>query len=135
MDCGSGGHGQRPLRPIIDDRDNHNLANPAGATSHSFPPNASTSESNLYRTPGSSRESSPATGTNTRCNITTEGDAGTPHTLPSTLSPNLSVLSQTSRGEESEAGAGEPVIEARQPRLAAQQQRDLMKSLLRKDLL
>ena len=115
--------------------DNHSLVNPAGATGHSFPPDTSTSESNLYRTPGSSRKSSPATGTSTRCNITTEGDTGAPHTLPLTLSPNLSVLSQTSWGEESEAGAGEPATEARQPRAAAVLQQGLMRSLLNDDLL
>ena len=64
-----------------------------------------------------------------------EGDTGTPYTIPASLSPNLSVLSQTSRGEESEAGAGEPVIEARQPRAAAVRQRALMRSLLNNDLL
>ena len=102
-----------------DDEDNHSLVNLAGATGHSFPPDASTSESNLHHTSGSSRESSPTIGTTEQCNVTTEGDTGTPYTLPSSLSPNLSVLSQTSRGEESEAGVGEPATKARQPRAAA----------------
>ena len=105
------------------------------AEERSISHDTSHSESTFHRTLGSSRESSPATGTNTRCNITTEGDTGTPHMLPSTLSPNLTVLTQTSRGEESEAGAGEPVNISRQPQRAAQQQRDLMKSLLREVLL
>ena len=107
----------------------------AGTKERSIPQDTSHSESTFHRTPGSSRESSPATGTNNRCNINTPSNTGTPHTLPSTLSPNLSVLSQTSRGEESEAGAGEPVIRARQPRRDAQQQRNLMESLLREDLI
>ena len=88
----------------------------ADAEERSIPHDVSHYESTFHRTPGSSRESSPATGTNTRCNITTEDDAGTPHMLPSTISPNLSVLLQTSQGEESEAGAGEPVIRSRQQR-------------------
>ena len=117
------------------DKDNHSLVNPAGATGHSFPPDASTSESNLHHTSGSSRESSPTIGTTEQCNVTTEGDTGTPYTLPSPLSPNLSVLSQTSRGEESEAGAGEPATETRQLRAAALHQRRLMESLLNDDLL
>ena len=117
------------------DEDNHSLVSPAGATGHNFPPDASTSESNLYRTPGSSRASCPPIGTTEQCSITTEGETGTPHTLPSTLSPSLSVLSQTSWGEESEAEAGEPVIRARQPRAAAVRQRGLMRNLLNDDLI
>ena len=118
-----------------DNNNNHSLVSPAGAMGHNFPPDESTSESNLYRTLGSSRASCPPIGTTEQCNITTEGETGTPHTLPSTFSPNLSVLSQTSWGEESEAGAGEPVIRARQPRAAAVRQRGLMRSLLNDDLL
>ena len=115
--------------------DNHSLVSPAGATGHSFPPDASTSESNLHHASGSSRASSPTIGTTEQCNVTMEGDTGTPHTLPSSLSPNLSVLYQTSWGEESEAGAGEPATETRQPRAAAVRQRGLMRSLLNDDLL
>ena len=117
------------------DVENHNLVSPAGATGHSFPPDASTSESNLYRASGSSRASCPPIGTTEQSNVTTEGDARTPYTLSSSLSPNLSVLSQTSRGEESEAREGEPVIEGKQPRAAAVRQRGLMRSLLNDDLL
>ena len=117
------------------DEDNHSLVSPAGGTGHSLPPDASTSESNLYRMSGSSRASCPPIGTSEQCNITIEGEAGTPHTLFSTLSPNLSVSSQTLWGEESEAAAGEPVIKARQPRAAAVHQRGLMRSLLNDDLL
>ena len=51
------------------------------------------------------------------------------------LSPNLPVSTQASRGEERDAGAGEPVTQVRQPRRAAQQQRNLMESLIQEDLL
>ena len=100
----------------------------AGAEGRSIPHGASPPESTLPRTSGSSRVSCPSIGT-------TEGEAGTPHTLPSTLSPNLPVLSQISRGEESEAGAGEPATNKRQRRAAAMRQRGLMRSLLNDDLL
>ena len=101
----------------------------------SIPHGASHSESTSLRTPGSSRESSPATGTNTRCNITTEGDTGTSHTPSLPPSPTSSVEQQPSTSEGREAGAGEPVTEIRQPRRAALRQRKLMKSLLHDDLL
>ena len=107
----------------------------ADAEERSIPHDASHSESAFHRTPGSSRESSPATGTNTRCNITTEGDAGTPNTLSLPPSPTSSVDQQPYTSEGRGVGAGEPVIRSRQPRRAAQQQRDLMKSLVREDLL
>ena len=107
----------------------------ADAEERRIPHNASHSESTFHRTLGSSRESSPATGTDTRCNITTEGDAGTPNTLSLPPSPTSSVDQQPSMSEGRDAGAGEPVIRSRQPRRAAQQQRDLMKSLLHEDLL
>ena len=107
----------------------------ADAREWSIPHDASHSESTFHHTPGSSQESSPATGTNNRCNISTPSNTGTPNTLSLPLSPNLSVLSQTSQGEERDAGAGEPVNRARQPRRAAQQQRNLMESLLREDLI
>ena len=93
------------------------------------------SESTFHHTPGSSRGSSPATGTDTRRNITTEGDAGTPNTLSLPPSPSSSVDQQPSTSEGRDVGVGELVIRLRQPRRAAQQQRDLMKSLLREDLL
>ena len=54
-----------------DDEENHNLVSPAGTTGHSFPPDESTSESNLYRASGSSRASCPPIGTTEQCNITT----------------------------------------------------------------
>ena len=75
-----------------DDEENHNLVSPAGTTGHSFPPEASTSESTLHHTSGSSRASCPPIGTTEQYNVTTEGDTGTLYTLPSSLSPNLSVL-------------------------------------------
>ena len=107
----------------------------ADAEGRSIPHGASPSESTSTRTSGSSRASSPTIGTTEQSNVTMEGEAGTSHTLPSTLSPNLPVLSQTSRGEESEAGAGEPATDKRQPRAAAMRQRGLMRSLLNNDLL
>ena len=64
---------------------------------------------------GSSRESSPTIGTTKRCNITTEGDAGAPHMLFLPPSPISSVTYQPSMGGGSEAGAGEPATESRQP--------------------
>ena len=100
----------------------------AGAEGRSILHGESPPESTLPCTSGSSRASCPSIST-------TEGEAGTPHTLPSTLSPNLPVLSQTSRGEEGEAGAGEPAIDERQPRAAAMRQRGLMQSLLNDNLL
>ena len=114
-----------------DSDERRNLTSPAGALGHNLPPDASPT----CRTSGSSRVSCPPVGTTEQCNVTTEGDTGTPYMLPSPLSPNQSVQTQTSQGEESEAGAGEPIIRARQPRRAAQQQRNLMESLLREDLL
>ena len=94
---------------------------------------ASPPESALHHTSGSSRESSPTISTTEQCNVTTERDAGIPHMLPLPPSPNSSVTHQTSVGEGSEAGAGEPATELRQPRAAALRQHRLMKSLLNND--
>ena len=107
----------------------------ADAEGRSIPHGASPLESTLHHTSGSSRASSPTIGTTEQCSVTTEGDAGTPHTLPLPPSQNSSVAHQTSMGEGSEAGAGEPATELRQPRAAALRQRRLMKSLLNDDLL
>ena len=107
----------------------------ADAGGRSIPHAASPPESTLDYTSGSSRASSPTIGTTEQCNATTEGDAGTPHTLPLPPSPNSSVTHQTSMGEVSEAGAGEPATGLRQSRAAALRQRRLMKSLLNDDLL
>ena len=115
-----------------DSEERRNLTSPAGASGHNLPPDTSLT---LHRTSGSSRASFPPVGTTEQCSITTEGDTETPYMLPSSPSPNLSVLSQTSRGEESEAGAGEPVNRARQPRAAVVRQRGLMQILLNDDLL
>ena len=54
----------------------------ADAEERSIAHGASHSESTSLRTPGSSRESSPATGTNTRCNIPTDGGTGLPTRFP-----------------------------------------------------
>ena len=78
----------------------------ADAEERSIPHDASHSESTFHRTPGSSRESSTATGTDTRCNINTEGDAGTPNTLSLPPSPTSSVDQQPSTSEGRDAGGG-----------------------------
>ena len=54
----------------------------ADAEGRSILHGASHLESTLHRTLGSSRESSPTIGTTEQCDVTTEGDTGTPHTLP-----------------------------------------------------
>ena len=107
----------------------------AYAEVRSIPHGTSHSESTSLHAPGCSQESSPATGTNTRCNIITEGDTGTSHTLSLPPSPTSSVERQPSTSEGRDVGAGEPVTESRQPRRAALHQRKLMKSLLYDDLL
>ena len=90
----------------------------------SIPHGASHAESTFHHMPGSSRESSPTIGTTTRCDITTEGDAGTSHTPSLPPSPTSSVKHQPSTGEGRKAGAGEPVTGLRrQPRRAALRQR------------
>ena len=131
-----------------DQEDNHSLVDStseaggqgspiqtADAEGRSIPHGTSPSESTSIHTSGSSRASSPTIGTTEQCNVTTEGDVGTPHTLPLPPSPNSSVTHQTSMGEGSEVGAGEPAIGLRQPRAAALRQRRLMESLLNDDLL
>ena len=107
----------------------------ADAEERTIPHCASHVESTFHHTPGSSRESSPTIGTTTRCDITTEGDAGTSHTPSLPPSPTSSVKYQHSTGEGREAGAGEPVTGLRQPRRAALRQRELMKSLHHYNLL
>ena len=107
-----------------DDEDNHSLVDStseaggqgsptktADAEGRSIPRGASYLESTLHLTSGSSRESSSTICTTEQCDITTEGDTGIPHTLPLPPSPNSSVTHQTSMGEESEAGEGEPATE------------------------
>ena len=101
----------------------------------SIPHGSSHAESTSLRTLGSSRDSSPTIGKTKQCDITTEGDAGTPHMLPLPPSPTSSVTYQPSMGEGSEAGAGEPATESRQPLQAALRQREPMESLLNDDLL
>ena len=86
----------------------------ADAEERSIPHDTSHSESTFHRTLGSSRESSPATGTNTRCNITTEGDTGTPqHALPQLSHQISTVLSANfygvRRGKSGSGGASEHI--------------------------
>ena len=78
----------------------------ADAEEWSIPHGASHAESTSLRTPGSFRESSPATGTNTRCNITTEGDTGTSHTPSLPPSPTSSVEQQPQRVRGGTRGQG-----------------------------
>ena len=125
----------RPVDSISEAGGQGSPTTTADAEERSIPHGASHSESTLLHTPGSSRESSPAIGTNTRCNITTEGDTGTSHTLSLPPSPTSSVEQQPSTSEGRDAGAWELVTESRQPRQAALRQRKLMKSLLHDDLL
>ena len=125
----------RPVDSTFKAGDQGSSTTTADAEERSIPHGASHSESTSLRTPGSSRESSPATGTNTRCNITIEGDNGTSHTPSLPPSPTSSVEQQPSTSEGRDAGAGEPVTESRQLRRAALRQRKLMKSLLHDDLL
>ena len=82
----------------------------------SIPHDASLTESTSHHTPGSSRESGPTIGTTPWCNITTEGDTGTPCTPSLPSSPTTAVELQPPASEGREAGAGEPVTESRQPR-------------------
>ena len=134
-----------------DDDNDDNTYNPVDSTSEagglgsptttadteerSIPHDVSLTESTSYRTPGSSRESSPTIGTTARCNITTEGEAGTPCTPSLPPSPTPSVELQPSASEGREREAGEPVTESRQPRQAVLRQRELLRSLIDDDLL
>ena len=92
-------------------------------------------ESTSYRTPGSSRESSPTIGTTARCNIPTEGETGTLYAPSRPPSPTTPVELQPSASEGREAEAGEPVTESRQPRRAALRQHELLWSLINDDLI
>ena len=82
----------------------------ADAEGRSIPHGASYLESTLHHASGRSRESSPTIGTTKQCDITTEGDAGTPHTLPLPPSPSSSVTYQPSmeRGVNRERGSQRP---------------------------
>ena len=154
LDCHQeDGEIQQRLRDDNDGNDNNddNSSSPVDSTSEaggqgsptttaeaeewSIPHGTSQAKSTSFRTPGSSRESSPATGTNTQCNITTECDTGTSHTHSLPPSPTSSVEQQPSTSEGRDAGVGEPVTRSRQPRRAALRQREIMKSLLHDNLL
>ena len=101
----------------------------ASAQDGSFPHDASSTESTYHRTSGISRESGLANGTTSRCNNNT----GSPNTPSLSLPPYLLVPMQASRGEERDAGMGEPSTQRRQPQLAAQHQHDLMEKLIQED--
>ena len=102
----------------------------ADAQERSFPLDASSTESTSHRTSGSSREGGLANSTTSRC---TNDEAGSPNTHSPSLPPYLSVSTQASWGEERDAGMGEPSTQCRQPRRAAQQQRNLMRRLIQED--
>ena len=102
----------------------------ADAQERSFPHDASSSGSKLlHRTSGSSRESGLATGTTTGCNLNASSSSASSPSFP----PYLLVPLHASRGEERDAGTGEPSTQRRQPRRAAQCQRDLIGKLIRED--
>ena len=88
-----------------------------------------------HRTPGSSQASCSTTGTTPRCNITTEGDTGPPYMPYLPLTPTTAVELQHLSSEWSEAGAEEPSSEPRQPRQAALRHRELLRSLIKDDLI
>ena len=101
----------------------------AGSQGGSFLPDMPSHESTYLHTLGSSRESGLANGTTRRCN----SNAASPNITSPSLLP--SVLKQTSTGEERDAGMGETSTSWRQPRHAAQRQRELLKQLLQEDQL
>ena len=104
----------------------------ADAQERSFPLDASSLGSTLlHRTSGSSRESGLATGTTTGCNT----HAASPTTTSPSLPPYNLVHTQTSEGEERDAGQGEASISQRQPRRTALRQRELLKQHLQEDQL
>ena len=97
----------------------------ADAQDRSFLHSASSTESS-HRTSGSSQESSLANGTTSRCNQ----NASSPNASSPSLPPYHLVPMQASWGEKRDAGMGEPSTQRRQPRRAAQRQRDLMEKLI-----
>ena len=104
----------------------------ADTQEQSFPLDASSSGStSLHRTSGCSRESGLATGTTTGCNT----NAASPTTTSQSLPPYNLVHTQTSEGEERDAGQGEASTSQRQPRRSALRQRELLKQLLQEDQL
>ena len=107
----------------------------ADAEEWSIPYDASLRESTSHRMPGSSQASWTTTGTTSWCNITTEGDTGTPYTSSRPPLPTTPAELQPSANEGREAEAGEPGTDSRQPRRAALRQRELLWSLLNDDLI
>ena len=107
----------------------------ADAEERSIPRDASLLESTSHRTPGSSQASCLTTGTTAWCNITTEGETGTPYMPSLPPSPTTPVELQHSVSEGREAETEEPASEPRQPRRAALRQRELLQSLINDDLI
>ena len=104
---------------------------PAGAQGGSFLPDMPSHESTYLPTSGSSRASGLANGTKRRCNLNMASPTPTSLSLP----PHNLVYAQASQGEERDAGWGEASTSQRQPRRAAQKQRELLKHLLQEDQL
>ena len=88
-----------------DDDNDDNSSSPVESSSKAWGL-GSTTDSTSHRTPGSSRESSPTTGTTARCDIPTEGDTGTSYTPSLPPSPTSSVELRPSASEGREAGQG-----------------------------
>ena len=86
----------------------------AGDWGRSFLPDMPSQES-TYRTSGSTRAGRLTDGTTTRCNT----DVASPSPTPPSLLPYNLVHTQTSRGEERDAGRGEVSTNEWQPRRAA----------------
>ena len=106
----------------------------ADAKERSILHDASFLESTSHRTPGSSQASCSTTGTTPRCNITPEGDTGPPYTPSLPLPPTTAVELQHSTSEGSEMEAEEPSSKPRQPRRAALHQQELLRGLIKDDL-
>ena len=70
---------------------------------------------------------------NIRCNFTTEGDTGPPYTpsLPLPLTTAVELQHSTSEGSEAEERSSKP----RQPRRATLRQQELLRGLIKDDLL
>ena len=92
--------------------------------------NTSLPELTSHCMPGSSQASCSTIGTTPRCNITIEGDTGTPYTSSLPPSPTTAVELQHSASEGREMGAEEPSFEPRQPRRAALHQHEFLRSLI-----
>ena len=103
----------------------------AGDQGGFFLPDMPSHESRYLHASGSSLASGLANGTKRQYNLNTASPTPTSPSLP----PHNSVLAQASQGEEREKGRGEASTSQRQPRCAAQKQRELLKHLLQEDQL